>query len=152
MTDQSDAKVEIPVWDGNREALPEIHQVFLYKDKKYLAFKFHGYLSVIDLEKESFSFGMEIRMTGAESSVTFANVLIKAGTATSEEVANAFEGEDINSFIALLRRFDDFLKKHRQGALKLLKSKGVTVRELSQMHAILAKAVIGATIADLFLS
>ena len=151
MTDQSDAK-DIPVWDGNRDKLPEMWRLFFYKDKKYLPVKLHNHLFILDVEKEKFSISVEIRMVGAKSDFAVANTLIKAGMATIEEVADAYENKD-GRLGKLILKFGDLLKKQsNKETCKFLKSKGITDQEFHKMCNVLAQAAIGTMIVDIFSS
>ena len=151
MTDQSDAKsvesLEIPVWDGNREKLPETWKQFLYKDKKYLPVVLDGDFYIIDIEKEKPIKSMEIRMFGTGSDITIANVLIKAGIATIEEMASAYEDGSVDT---LIRKFGNLIKEQStKETHEFLKSKGITSQEFYEVAQDMGSMAIGKLIADL---
>lgn len=146
MSEQSSTG-NIPVWDGNREKLPELNTLFLYKDRRYLSFKVKGNLRALDTEKEKYSPSMIIRMAGAKSDISIANILIKVEVATAEEVADIFANKDEGRLHALLEKFANLIKKlGPKKAVKIFKSKGVTDSELDEMHNTLFKAHLSSMI------
>ena len=139
MTESDASKVveslEIPVWDGNREKLPELWKMFIYK-KKYMLLKLNGVFVVLNTETGKGSKSMEVRMFGAASDILIANAIIKAGIATIDEMADAYENRTVPS---LVQKFGELLEKQSdKQTKKFLEAKGITDKEFSDITQCLA--------------
>src|SRR3989344_2939639 len=113
--------MDLPVWDGNPENLP-LWQKFLYNGKEYLTIIHDGSRRVLDVTTGHPNTAMTLRVSGTNTSIGIANVLIKSGIATNEELAKAVETHG-GIPDSMLKKFIRLVTKQRS-PVQWLKSKG----------------------------